>query len=266
MLARTVIGKDEKGNDIKFEKLRYKMDGSKKRRKKLPDPSLHDSQIMYQHPNRWYMLIPFDKKVVKTKAPYKDVSLDPGTRTFQNIYSNDAGVAGSIDLENRGKILKKLYHKIKKCQRKRDKSTTHNMRKFWSKRYQMCWLKVKNKTTDLHAKTIRFLVDNFQEIRIGDMGAEFIKRNKIMKKHVKNDVSFLSPYKFRMRLLQHTTTRNISVVDEVYTSKTCCKCGVIKHKLKGEKVFECGSCGHTSDRDTNGAINIFIKDIIKSAT
>jgi len=124
----------------------------------------------------------------------------------------------------------------------------------------MSWNKVKSKTRDLHCKTVRFLVDNFGTIRIGDLGSEFIKINKKMNKDVKNEASFLSFYKFRQRLLEHSTTRTIVVVSESYTSKTCCKCGEVKSDLGSNKIFECGACNHVTDRDTNGAINIMIKD------
>ena len=254
--------KAKKGKECstKFHKLRYKMDGSKKRRKKLPDPRNHDCKIIYQHPNRWYMLIPYDKPVVHTKAPYKDVSLDPGTRCFQNIYSHDAGIAGGIDLQDRKQSLIKLRDKIKQAQSRRDKASTRNRSKFWGNRYVELWLKMKNKTRDLHAKTIRFLVDNFQEIRVGDFGSSFVKKNKKMGKIVKQDCCFLAHYSFRQKLLEHAATRTIVEVSESYTSKTCCRCGTIYHELGSKKTFSCANCSLVIDRDTNGAINMYIKE------
>lgn len=262
MFSRTPIGVDDEDKVIKFTRLKYKMDGSKKRRKKLPDPRAHDCQLVYEHPGRWYLLIPYDKAIKKTPAPYKDITMDPGTRSFQNFYSNDAGIAGTIDLCDRKTLLAKLVSKIRHYQSKRDGAKTRNESKFWSRRYNMGWSKLKNKTKDLHWKTIRFLVDNFEEIRVGDMGSEFIKRNKKMNKGVKNELSFLSHYSFRQRLLQQTAVRTIAVVAESFTSKTCCRCGVINDTLGSNKVFSCGSCGNVIDRDTNGAINIYIKDIV----
>jgi len=46
----------------------------------------------------------------------------------------------------------------------------------------MVWAKIRNKKKDMHGKIIRFMVDNFRQIRIGDMGAKFIMQNKMMNK------------------------------------------------------------------------------------
>jgi len=74
----------------------------------------------------------------------------------------------------------------------------------------MVWAKIRNKKKDMHGKIIRFMVDNFREIRIGDMGAKFIMQSKMMNKGTKFQQSFLSTYEFRQRLLEHATTRTIA--------------------------------------------------------
>ena len=50
-------------------------------------------------------------------------------------------------------------------------------------------------------------------------------------------------------------------VSEHYTSKTCGQCGQIHWALGGSKVFKCPHCSWKTDRDFNGARNIFIKSI-----
>ena len=54
------------------------MDGSKTRNRQIPDPRVHDSKLVYEHLGRWYLVIPFDKPVISTQPPYKDISCDPG--------------------------------------------------------------------------------------------------------------------------------------------------------------------------------------------
>lgn len=258
MFARTKI--DDIGTT--FKRIKYKMQGSRKnKRKTLPDPRLHDCQILYEEPHRWYILIPYDKPIKSQPAPFKDVSLDPGTRAFQNFYSNDAGVVGTIDLPNRKEMLKKLLTKIKTAQSKRDKGGKGS--KWWKLRYRMLWAKVRNKTKDLHAKAVRFLLDNFEEIRIGDMGSEFIKQSRNLNKIVKQEASFLSHYSFRQRLKEHAATRTIVEVAESYTSKTCCKCGNVHSSLGSASVYKCQNdqCNLVIGRDTNGAVNMYIKDL-----
>lgn len=41
------------------------------------------------------------------------------------------------------------------------------------------------------------------------------------------------------------------------SSKTCSACGAVRAKLSlAERVFSCGACGHTQDRDLNAALNL----------
>ncbi|WP_029680248.1 zinc ribbon domain-containing protein, partial [Bifidobacterium longum] len=47
-------------------------------------------------------------------------------------------------------------------------------------------------------------------------------------------------------------------IDRWYpSSKTCSNCGTVKAKLSlSERVYHCGKCGLSIDRDVNAAINI----------
>ncbi len=71
----------------------------------------------------------------------------------------------------------------------------------------------------------------------------------------------LSHYRFQQTLKHQATKYGCVVVDvtEEYTSKTCSKCGHVHRKLSGSKTFKCPECGHTLDRDLNGAFNILLK-------
>jgi putative transposase len=51
----------------------------------------------------------------------------------------------------------------------------------------------------------------------------------------------------------------VVLVDESYTSKTCGGCGRINHGLGKSKLFWCEQCGFRTDRDWNGARNIWLK-------
>ncbi|OBU17514.1 zinc ribbon domain-containing protein [Photobacterium aquimaris] len=58
--------------------------------------------------------------------------------------------------------------------------------------------------------------------------------------------------------------RFIITVNPAYTSKACSECG---HKSaenrKSQAVFQCVECGHTTNADTNAAINIKERGIDK---
>ena len=51
----------------------------------------------------------------------------------------------------------------------------------------------------------------------------------------------------------------VSICDEHYTSKCCCKCGNIKWNLRRSKSYKCDKCGNKCDRDHNGSKNILAK-------
>jgi putative transposase len=47
------------------------------------------------------------------------------------------------------------------------------------------------------------------------------------------------------------------LVDPRDSSKTCARCGFVKHDLRlGDRVFECPACGWRADRDYNASLNI----------
>mmetsp|Transcript_16630 Transcript_16630/g.26968 ORF Transcript_16630/g.26968 Transcript_16630/m.26968 type:complete len:109 (-) Transcript_16630:827-1153(-) len=78
-----------------------------------------------------------------------------------------------------------------------------------------------------------------------------------MKKGVKNQLSFISHYRFRQRLLEYSAVRTITVVAESFTSKTCCRCGYIDNNLSLKGIYDCTKCINRIERDTNAAINIY---------
>ena len=89
------------------------------------------------------------------------------------------------------------------------------------------------------------------------------RRRKISKDTCRKMLMF-SHYRFKLRLLQKATEhgKNVIIVNEAYTSKTCGRCGSIHHKLGDKKVFKCPVCDFKTDRDLNGARNILLRNII----
>jgi putative transposase len=70
-----------------------------------------------------------------------------------------------------------------------------------------------------------------------------------------------SHYKFHQLLCYKASVTGavVHIANEAYTSKTCCRCGVLRDKLGGAKTFLCRACGLCIDRDINGAINICLR-------
>ena len=264
MFTKTVIGTDVNGQDIYFSKMKYKMQGSKKQRKTLPNPRLHDCQILYEEPNRWYLLIPHDheyENISNTGEKIKDISIDPGERGFLNFYSNDAKMVGTIDLYNRRAKLREMLDKIKHMQSKRAKCTNKKplQKKYWRERFLRAWRKIKDIKLDLHRKVVHFLVNNFEDICIGDFGSAFVQKQKKLRKTVRKNFSFLSHFEFRKRLSQYTTVKTITVVNESYTTQTCCRCGALYRNIGSSEVYKCKTCKIKLGRDDNASVCIRIK-------
>lgn len=247
--------------------VKMKRQGSKK--KAYPDPKLHGFKIHYSEPNRWYVLIPYipseeDNERDKKKPPFMDASIDPGLTDFLTFYSGDAQMVGHMNFKNRTRLAR-LASRISECQsmehssKRNGKSLRTNGKSFgWIRRRKLThWAKLKNQITDTHWKTIRFLIDNFQYINIGKLESDFIRLG--FNKSNKKQASFLSHFAFRTRLINKTTARTITVVNEGHTTKTCSSCGWIHNTIEGNKTFTCGGCGKIFDRDVNAAMNIGYK-------
>jgi putative transposase len=81
-----------------------------------------------------------------------------------------------------------------------------------------------------------------------------------LNKHVKRILQYLRHYEFRTRLQAKCEEYkcNLHLVDEYYTSKTCCTCKTQNNTLGRSKGVVCKNvkCKMKIDRDINGAINI----------
>jgi IS605 OrfB family transposase len=123
--------------------------------------------------------------------------------------------------------------------------------------------KIHNKIDDLHWKTINYLINNYNNILLGDMSAKSIvsKKSKVLSGESKVACLRTRYYDFRQRLKYKCdlTRTNFRLVNECYTSKICSLCGNYNDKLKGESRYKCIYCENDINRDINGCRNIMIK-------
>jgi putative transposase len=125
--------------------------------------------------------------------------------------------------------------------------------------------KIKNLVDELHKKTARFLVDNFDVILLPTFETSQMAskaKRRIKSKSVRQMLT-LSHYKFK-QFLKHKAFENSKVVldvNEAYTSKTISWTGEIIHKLGGAKIVKSGD-GRMMPRDWNGARGIFLRALV----
>lgn len=237
-------------NQIHIFKKRLKS-GSMLFKKKKDEIEINQNCIIQRDGRKYYILMPMVVKTNYEKANNDIVSLDPGVRSFQTIYSPN-GISGELNL--RTDRIKKLKTKIEKLRKIKKEERCYRLR-----------TKINNIISNSHWHLIKFLTNNFNTIIIPHFQSkEMISNNrKGLCKQVKKDMMDLCHYKFLQKLeykcREHQ--RQLIICEESYTSKTCSDCGWLNNKLGSNKTYECEKCKMIMDRDINGAKNILQKSM-----
>jgi putative transposase len=97
-----------------------------------------------------------------------------------------------------------------------------------------------------------------------EMSGKWLKNNARAKSGLNRAILNSTPSQM-LNLLYYKVNRAgkaLFLIDPKYTSQTCSSCNsTTKDNRKSQALFECVSCGHTENADTNAAKNI--KDISK---
>ena len=122
-------------------------------------------------------------------------------------------------------------------------------------------MRIGNLVAELHHQATRFLVDNFDLVLLPAFETrEMVQRGRrrIRSKSVRSMLSF-AHYQFQQFLLWKAWAgKQVLLVNEAYTSKTCSWSGEIVANLGGRREIA-GSDGVRLDRDINGARGIFLR-------
>ena len=230
-------------------------------------PHAHgDAKLTLRH-HQYHLSVPFKKMGphisdsnlnAQTPGQARVVALDPGVRNFIAWFSEDGcGKIGELDFGRIQRLCQHqdnlLSHAAQAPSRKR-----RNMRRA----AERMTVRIQNLINELHHKTARYLVDNFDVILLPDFktsGMVTRGQRRIRSKTVRNLLSF-AHHRFR-NFLKHKAAENgrtVLIVNEAYTSKTVSWTGEVNHKLGGRKTVT--SCdGRGMDRDHNGARGIFLR-------
>jgi len=214
---------------------------------------------------RWYLLCPYKTPQVQETPSEKLVFLDPGVRTFQTYYSENE--AGQIGFDMEGK-LDRVKAKIKGIKARLQWAKENKLPKK-EKRLRRAWYRANarasNVVDDLHWKTIKFLLDNFDFILAPRLNVSGILRDCKLPVIVKERMTILHHGRFSDRLKMKAQTRGKTVetdFEEHGTSRTCSRCGKANHGLGSSEVFWCDECGFSGHRDVNAAKNHCLKRLI----
>ena len=176
------------------------------------------------------------------------IGIDLGIKTF-------ATLSNGIEIEN-PKYLKKSLKKLKKQQRKVSKKVKgSNNRKKEVKKLAIIYEKITNKRLDFLHKTSHYLTTNYDTLCL-----ETLKSGNMMKNHkLAQALSDISIAKFN-ELIDYKSEWygcNILRIGQFEPSSKMCSCGKINKELKlSDRVWTCGHCGTTHNRDVLAANNI----------
>jgi IS605 OrfB family transposase len=194
----------------------------------------------------------------------KVCSIDPGLKCFLNIYSdNNVDQIGIGITSKMNKICKEIdiiqskMTKKEGLKYKLNCKKRRNLKKALHRKIRY----LDNIKCEMHNKSIKYLCDNYGKIILPKLETQEIscKFNSKLARSLYN----LSNYKFIKKLENRCKEYDIELVirPEYYTSKTCTRCGCIKHDLKlADRTYKCTKCHLEIDRDINAARNIMLRN------
>jgi putative transposase len=224
-----------------------------------------DCELSWQQ-GRWFLCVPYETAILPGENQARIVALDPGVRTFQTFFSPDmAGMIGYHDFGRLVRLCRHLDDLISRTSTSKSKKQRYRMRKAANR---LRW-KIKDLRDELHAKTIRFLVDNFDIILIptfetsqmtkgNPSGMAKRAQRKLRSKTVRSMLTWAHfKFKERLKVVAMQYGKTVIEVNEAYTSKTCSWSGERVNVGSSETIR--GSDGITMHRDVNGARGIFLR-------
>lgn len=151
--------------------------------------------------------------------------------------------------------LDKRIHARTKSERLEGKKKSKNYRKL-SVRLSNAQRKVANMRRDFTQKVTTILATHYTHIALENLNVKGMVRNHRLAQSV-SDVAFGE----LCRQIEYKSLLNGMTVlkaDRFYpSSKTCSRCGHIKHGLKlSDRTYHCDKCGAVIDRDYNASLNL----------
>ncbi|MCC5627721.1 transposase [Nostoc sphaeroides CHAB 2801] len=210
----------------------------------------------------YYLIVSEEVQPVLTDNQGRLVALDPGVRTFMTYFSEQSyGWLGN----DSNLFIQKLCFRLDRLVSRISSSPSQQKIRL-RKAASRLRCKIKNLVKELHHKTARFLVDNFDVILLPTFETSQMvskSRRKLRNKSVRQMLT-LSHYEFKTFLKWKAWEQSKTVIDcnEAYTSKTVSWTGEIVKNLGGARKILSLSTGLKMNRDLNGARGIFLRALV----
>lgn len=225
----------------------------------------YDARLVRTRLGKYFLCVPMQAYAGQNQACNKVVALDPGVRTFQTTFDTDGLITKWGD-GSMSRIFRLCYRYDKLVSKM--SGLNHKQARNMHRASLRITTKIKNRITDLHRRTAKWLCLNYNLIYLPEFKTSQMvnKHNRKLNSKSARAMMTLAHYRFRECIKnksKHFTNCKVVICTEEYTTKTCGKCGNM-YEIDGAKTYICKKCDYKADRDANGSRNILLKEIIKS--
>lgn len=186
----------------------------------------------------WWLCVPVIRETERNAALREAVGIDLGLK--------DIAVTSDGERLEAGRWTQCYAEKLAMAQRRGHKRQAKRIHR-----------KVANCRQDALHKFSRKIVDQYQNIIVGDVSSTKLVKTRMAKSVLDSGWGML---KTQLQYKGKHAGRHVSVVSEKYTSVTCSSCGCLSGPRGANglivRSWVCRECGDSHDRDVNAARNI----------
>lgn len=198
--------------------------------------------------DEWYIAFAYEQPEQVTQKTVETVGIDLGVKELATLST------GVVFLNQ--KHFKKSLANLQKLSRRFAKKQKGSKRREKAKlKLAKCHAKIAFTRNDTLHKITTYLCQNHARIVVEDLNVSGMLRNDKLAQSIA-DCGF---HEFKRQLLYKAKKfgSEIILADRWFpSSKLCSSCGYIQDMPLSERVYNCGGCGHSIDRDLNAAINL----------
>ena len=186
----------------------------------------------------WWVCLPIAVKQDINIAPKEAVGIDLGLKTLATTSDGE-----KINISH---FYRNLEPKLSQAQKRGHK-----------KQAKFIHRKLKHQRKDALHKASRYLVNEYQNIYIGDVSSSKLIKTRMAKSVLDSGWGMFKTF---IQYKGQQAGRNVEVVNEAYTSRACSNCGSLSGpkglRQLSVRDWSCVDCGAVHDRDVNSALNI----------
>ena len=223
----------------------------------LPDG--HQDCRLTLHNGQYHLAVIFNAEGRESEIQACVVALDPGIRTFHTWFSE---TGRRPDRQARLRKNPTPLRPPRPAHQQDGQGRSHPNSADLRKAGDRMRVRITNLINELHHQAARLMVDNFDLILLPTFEtSDMVLRGKrkIRSKSVRSMLTF-AHYRFQKFIIWKAweNGKQVLLVNEAYTSKTCSWNGEIVAKLGGQRWIQ-SSDGFRVERDINGARGIFLR-------